>query len=106
MITTLQKHTGNNDNGLVGLPLDQRPGITLPTPANLDKIAADAAAKRNRAAAEVTPQEFGRHYGIPRDFAQFVQRLEARVIELEREVATLRSTSALPAHMRDVERRG
>ena len=32
----------------------------------------------------------------------YVQRLEAKVLQLERDVATLRA----PAHMKDVERRG
>lgn len=93
------------DPGLTGLPLAQRSGINLPTPENLDRVAADGAAKRNRTAAEVTPQEFGKHFGIPREFALFVQRMEGRLIHLEREVETLRNASKMP-HLRDVERRG
>lgn len=94
------------DLGLTGLPLAQRPGIVIPTPENLQAVADKASAQRNRTAAEITPQEFGGQYGIPRDFALFIQRLEGRVIQLEREVATLRNASKMPAHMRDVERRG
>jgi len=95
--------------GLTGLPLAQRPGINLPTPENLDRVAADAAAKRSRTAAEVTPQEFGQHFGIPREFALFIQRLESRTLEMERDNKDLRERVAKlerPAHMRDLETRG
>src|SRR5258707_14965226 len=99
MISTLQKHTGNGDNGpVVNLPPHLKPGVMEPTPENLERVAANAAAQRARTALQIMPQEFGRQFGIQRYFAQFVQRLEARVIELEREVATLRSTSSLPPH--------
>jgi hypothetical protein len=96
------------DNGPQPLPLDKRPGILMPTPENLDRVARGAEAKRNRAASQVPPQEFGSHFGIPRDFALFVQRLEARVIALENEIAALRQQdSKLPAHLRTtVETRG
>ncbi len=92
------------DPGLTGLPLAQRPGINLPTPENLQRVADEAAAQRNRTAAEVTPQEFGAQFGIPRNFALFVQRLEARVLEMERDNKDLRERVAKlerPAHMRD-----
>ena len=91
------------DNGLTGLPLAQRPGIVLPTPANLQRVADEAAAKRSRTAAEITPQEFGAQFGIPRNFALFVQRLESRVLEMERDNKDLRERVAKlerPAHMR------
>lgn len=96
------------DPGTQPLPINQRPGIILPTPENLDRVAADAAAKREAQtqASNCTPQSLGRSWGISVEAVQFIQRLEARVIELEREVALLRSTSTLPPHMRDIERRG
>jgi hypothetical protein len=93
------------DPGLTGLPLAQRPGIVIPTPENLQAVADKAAAQRNRTMAEVTPQEFGAQFGIPRNFALFVQRLEARVLELERDNRDLRKRVIKlerPAHMRDV----
>lgn len=97
------------DLGLTGLPLAQRPSITLPTPENLDKIAADAAAKRQREteARNCNPQELGRSWGVSRDMALFLQRLEAKVIEQEREIASLKSQSySTSPHLRDIERRG
>lgn|GEM_PF-5667610 len=97
------------DPGLTGLPLAQRPGIVIPTPENLQAVADKAAAQHNRTMSEVTPQEFGAQFGIPRNFAFFVQRLEARVLELERDKRDLRERVIKlerPAHMRDVERRG
>jgi hypothetical protein len=91
------------DLGLTGLPLHARPGIVLPTPANLQRVADEAAAKRNRTMAEVTPQQFGAQFGISRDFALFLQRLESRVLEMERDNKDLRERLAKlerPAHMR------
>jgi hypothetical protein len=97
------------NNGLVGLPLHERPGITLPTPANLDRVAADAAAQRasDPEVQSNSASALGRHWGISRDFVLDYQRLTARVAELERELASLRADrySALPAHLRDVEKR-
>jgi hypothetical protein len=101
-------HTNMRDNnGLIGLPPEQRPGIILPTPANLDKVAADAAAKRahESQARNMNPNEIGRAWGVSRDMVLFLQRLEGKVIELEREVADLRRAAA-PPHMRAVEVRG
>jgi hypothetical protein len=51
-----------------------------------------------------TPQTIGQQYGISRDHALFLQRLEARVLELENEVKALRNANKLP-HMASVERR-
>lgn len=48
MISTLQKHTGNNDNGpVVNLPAHLKPGVMMPTPENLQAVADKAAAQRN-----------------------------------------------------------
>jgi hypothetical protein len=83
-------------------------GVLAPTPDNLQRVADEAAAKR-ASEAEVqnsSASSLGRAWGISRDFVLDYQRLTARVAELERELAALRSTSTLPAHMRDVERRG
>jgi hypothetical protein len=98
----------STDNGLIGVPLAERKGINLPTPANLQRVTDEAAAKRQRETEtrNCNPQDLGRAWGVTRDMAQFISRLEARVIELENEVARLRSTSALPPHMRTVEVRG
>lgn len=111
MISTLEKHTGNGDNGLTGLPLNERPGIRLPTPENLDRVAADAAAKRANEAqtSNMNPFELGRAWGVPRDFVLFIQRLEGLVLALERDNKDLRERVAKlerPAHMRQVETRG
>jgi len=104
MISTIQRYDGTE---VVSLPLAQRPGVIIPTPENLQAVADKAAAKRARTAAEITPQEFGAQYGIPRDFALFMQRLEGRVIELENRVAQLEAAekSRVPRHLRDVEKR-
>jgi hypothetical protein len=93
------------DLGRIGLPLDQRPGITLPTPANLQAVADNAAAKRAQEShvQSSSPDHLGRSWGVSRDMVLFLQRLEGKVIELENEVQTLRRTAALPPHMRAVE---
>ena len=93
------------NNGLIGLPLAERKGINLPTPENLQRVADEAAAKRNRTVAEVTPQD--RKWGVSKDMVSFLQRLEILVLEQGRRIAQLEAaeTSALPRHMQDVERR-
>ena len=83
----------------VNLPMAARTGIA--SPAQQEEIGRKAAAERARAAADMPPQEFGRRNGITVELAQFLQRMEARVLELEREVKALRQ----PAHMTHVERR-
>jgi hypothetical protein len=107
-MNTTQRHDGTV---VVPLPIDQRPGITLPTPENLDRVAQDAADKRflEQKAANVSPDALGRAWGVSRDLVLFLQRLEARALELERDNKDLRERVAKlerPAHMRDVERRG
>jgi len=99
------------DLGLTGLPLAQRPGINLPTPANLQRVADEAAAQRQREtqASNSNPHDLGRAWGVSRDMVLFLQRLEARVMELESNDKDLRERVAKleqPAHMRNVERRG
>jgi hypothetical protein len=96
------------DLGLTGLPLAQRPGITLPTPENLNRIAASAADKRyfESQASNVSPDALGRSWGVSRDFVLFVQRLEATVIEQGREIAWLKTQIFNPPHMHNIERRG
>jgi hypothetical protein len=96
------------DLGLTGLPLAQRPGITLPTPENLDRVAQDAADKRfiEAKAHNVSPDALGRAWGVSRDFVLFVQRLEATVIERGREIAWLRTQIFNPPHTHNIERRG
>jgi len=99
----------NDWNGpVVNLPPHMKRGVIVPTPENLDRIAADAADKRahESQAQNNSPSALGRAWGISRDFVLDYQRLTARVAELERELAAIRSTSALPPHLRDVERRG
>jgi hypothetical protein len=94
-----------DNNGLVGLPMNERPGITLPTPANLQAVADNAEAKRanETQTRNMNPFELGRAWGVSRDMVLFLQRLEGKVIELEREVAALRHPAP---HMRAVETRG
>jgi hypothetical protein len=102
------------DNGLTGLPLAQRPGITLPTPANLQAVADNAAAQRQREteARNSNPHDLGRSWGVTRDMVLFLQRLEGTVLEQGRTIADLRSeiaqlrSSAQPRHMQGVEMRG
>ena len=98
------------DLGLTGLPVAQRPGIVIPTPKNLQRVADDAAAKREREsnASAHTPQSLGRSWGVSVELAQLIQRLEATIIEQGRRIAHLEAaeTSALPRHLRDIERRG
>lgn len=107
MISTSQRHTGNGDNGTQPLPMNERPGIVIPTPENLNRIAANAAAQRQREteARNSNPQDLSRAWGVSRDMILFLQRLEGKVIELEREVAQLRRGNNLPVHLRDVEKR-
>ena len=96
--------------GLTGLPLAQRPGLTLPTPENLDRVAQNAADKRflESQARNVSPDALGREWGVSRNFVLFCQRLEAKVLEQEREIAWLKTQifNQPAPHMRDVERRG
>jgi hypothetical protein len=99
------------DNGLVGLPLHMRPGINLPTPENLQAVADKAAAQRNREteARNSNPHDLGRAWGVTRDMVLFLQRLESRVLEMERDNKDLRERMAKlerPAHLRNVETRG
>lgn len=90
--------------------LANRPGINLPTPENLQRVADDAAVKRfvESKAHNVSPEALGRSWGVSREFVLFVQRLEATVIEQGREIEWLKSQSygTTGPHMRDVERRG
>jgi hypothetical protein len=102
-------------NPLVGFPVNLPPhmktGVMVPTPENLQAVADKAAAQRQREteARNGSPQDLGRAWGAGRDMVLFLQRLEARVLELERDNKDLRERVAKlerPAHMRDVERRG
>jgi hypothetical protein len=101
------------DLGLTGRPLNERPGIMLPTPANIDAVAANAAAQRQREteARNCNPNDLGRSWGVTHEMALWCQRLEGMVLEHARTIAELRSeiaqlrSSALPRHMVDVERR-
>lgn len=110
MISHAQLPGGSTDNGLTPLPLDRRPGILMPTPENLQRVADAAANKRAREveARNTAPQDLARNWGVPRDLVFYIQRLENRVAELEREVESLRTdrTSALPPHLRNLEKRG
>jgi len=91
------------------IPLHLRASCIPPTPENWDRVAAEAAAKREAAAkaSRNHPMSLVSQWGISLDLAQFLQRLEGKILELEKEVAILRAadTSTLPRHMRDVERR-
>lgn len=110
MISHGQKPGGSPDNGPQPLPLHLRPGITLPTPENLDRIAQDAADKRafEAKAANNSPDALGRSWGVSRDLVLFLQRLEAEVIEVRRENAWLKQQifNQPAPHLHNVERRG
>jgi hypothetical protein len=82
-----------------------RTGIA--SPAEQEEIGRKAAAARARAAADMPPQEFGRRNGITHELAIFLQRLEARVLELESRVAALEAAqkNSMPRHLANVERR-
>jgi hypothetical protein len=51
--------------------------------------------------------DFGRQHGLSREFAMWCQRLEAKVLEQEKEIAELRAAlrGKVPPHMRDLETR-
>jgi hypothetical protein len=66
---------------------------------------AAAALRKRQGLDKPNPQSIGQQYGISRDHALFLQRLEARVLELENEVKALRNANKQPAHMQGVERR-
>ena len=100
----------NSDNGVaVNLPMDQRPGILMPTPANLERMAREAEEKRQREAQarNSNPVDLGRTWGVSRELVLYLQRLEAKIADLEKQVAQLEAdrTSALPRHLRGVETR-
>ena len=100
----------NDWNGpVVNLPPQMKRGFIVPTPENLDRIAADAAAKRAREtqSRNMNPNELGRAWGVSRDMVLFLQRIEGRILDLERENAFLKSQIfQQPPHLRDAERRG
>lgn len=71
-------------------------------PLTNEEIDENARKLRERQGLDKPPsQTLAQRTGIPHEVAQFLQRLEARVLELEREVKALRQ----PAHMTNVERR-
>ena len=92
------------------IPLHLRRGIMLPTPANIERVRAESEAKR-AAEAEVQrkqPVNLARKWNIPTELAQFLQRMEAHIIELQNEVAYLRTrdkNSLTPPHMHNLEKR-
>jgi hypothetical protein len=70
-----------------------------PTPAQLDAIA--EAGRKEREAAAKNPVHLGQSVGLPRAAAEYILRLEARIEELERKVATLQG----PPHVARLEKR-
>jgi hypothetical protein len=93
------------------VPLNQRGStIMLPTPENIQRVTDQAAAQREAAkqASNRAAVDFCQQYGIPRDFAFYVQRQEALVLELQRRIELLEAadrSSLTPPHMRNVEKR-
>ena len=93
------------------IPLHMRRGIMLPTPENIDRVAAAAEAQRAHEA-EVQrkqPINLARKWNIPTELAQFLQRMEAQIIEMQNEIAYLikrDKNSLVPPHMTYVEKRG
>ena len=93
------------------VPMHQRGStIMLPTPENIDRVTAEAAAKRAREADALRhqPVNLARKWGIQTELADFLQRQEALVLELQRRIAVLEAadrSSLTPPHMRNVEKR-
>jgi hypothetical protein len=85
---------------LVRQPMHLRPGIA--SPADQDRLAAEAKARRD---APASPQAIAQSFGLSRDFALFIQRLEARVIEQGQEIASLKQAiyNMQPAHLKNLE---
>jgi hypothetical protein len=83
-------------------PMHLRPGIA--SPAQQDAMAAEARARRE---APASPQVIAQSFGISRDFALAWGRMEAQIVELKQEVASLKQAiyNQEPAHLRDMERR-
>src|SRR5882672_5560735 len=93
------------------IPMHMRRGIMVPTPANIDRVANEANAKREAEAdaQRAQPVNLARKWNIPTELAQFLQRMEANIIELQNEVAYLCArdkNSLVPPHMTYVEKRG
>lgn len=100
-----QVRPGSRDSGWNGVKVNN-----VRQPLTEEQIQANVRAMRKaqglpEPGAPPTAQGLGRDLGIPLATAQFLQRLEARVLELEREVAALRN-AGVPPHLRNVERRG
>jgi hypothetical protein len=69
------------------------------TPA--DVTAFEEAGRRQREAAAKTPVYLGQRVGLPRDAAEYILQLEARISALERKVAALQG----PPHLKTIEHR-
>jgi hypothetical protein len=66
--------------------------------------AAAAALRARQGLSQPASQTLAQRTGIPHEVAQFIQRLEGQVIDLQRRVKELEVADKL-AHMRGVERR-
>ena len=67
----------------------------------IDRFAAALRARQGLDNHKPTPTTFGQQYGIPKEFAQFIQRLEGRISELENRLKALEQ----PAHLANLEKR-
>jgi hypothetical protein len=69
------------------------------TPAEV--TAFEEAGRKQREAAANSSQHLGMRVGLPRDAAEYILRLEARIEQLERNVAALEG----PPHVARIEKR-
>jgi hypothetical protein len=61
----------------------------------------EEAGRKQRESAAKSPVSLGQRVGLPRDAAEYILKLEARIEQLERKVAALEG----PAHLQKVEKR-
>jgi hypothetical protein len=66
--------------------------------------AAAAALRARQGLSQSASQTLAQRTGIPHEVAQFIQRLEGQVLDLQRRVQELEAADKMP-HMRGVERR-
>jgi hypothetical protein len=97
-----QQPGGSGNSGWHGVKTNK-----VRRPLTNEEIDTNARALRARQGLDKPESEtIGQCFGIPREFAQFIQRLEGRVIELEKDVAALRAAAKrLPAHLQGLETR-
>lgn len=77
-------------------------GIFRRPPLTPEQVTAfEEAGRKAREVAAKSPVHLGQRVGLPRDAAEYVLRLEARIEELERKLDALEG----PPHVRRIEKR-